>query len=265
VARTEGVSFYRVQAAHTRGARGELDPSPPRIRVLAVDEASFKRGQDYNTVISAPELGRAIELVRGRDGEGLEAWAAALPEEIREGVEVFCADLWEPYHRVAEAAFPGALRVADKFHVLRHAQRKATPGWRREPFRARWLLLKGAGSLTEAERARLRALFRQHPEVGRAWELKEGLRSFYAAADPAAAGRALVAWCHEAEASGLPPFVRLAQMIRRWKPEILAYFHDRVTNAFSAGVANKVKCIERIGFGYRNFERFRDRVLVACL
>jgi transposase len=38
-----------------------------------------------------------------------------------------------------------------------------------------------------------------------------------------------------------------------------------VTNAFSAGVANKVKRIERIGFGYRNFERFRDRVLVACL
>jgi hypothetical protein len=73
VARTEGVAFYRVQAAHTKGARGELDPSPPRIRVLAVDEASFKRGQDYNTVISAPELGRAIELVRGRDGADLRS------------------------------------------------------------------------------------------------------------------------------------------------------------------------------------------------
>ncbi len=53
--------------------------------------------------------------------------------------------------------------------------------------------------------------------------------------------------------------------IRRWKPEILAYFHHRVTNAFSEGVTNKIKCIKRIGFGYRNFERFRDRVLVACL
>lgn len=276
VARTEGVSFYRVQVAHTKGARGELDPSPPRIRVLAVDEASFKRGQDQGTVISAPELGRAIELVRGRDGEGLAAWAGRLPEEVRAGAEVFCADLWEPYHRVAEAAFPNALRVADKFHVLRHAnraldavrraaQRKATPGWRREPFRARWLLRKGAESLTGAERARLGILFRAHPEIGRAWELKERLRSFYAAADPTAAGRALVAWCHEAEASGLPSFVRLAETIRRWKPEILAYFHDQVTNAFSEGVTNKIKCIKRIGFGYRNFERFRDRVLVACL
>jgi transposase len=38
-----------------------------------------------------------------------------------------------------------------------------------------------------------------------------------------------------------------------------------VTNAFSEGVTNKVKCIKRIAFGYRNFERFRDRVLAACL
>jgi transposase len=134
-----------------------------------------------------------------------------------------------------------------------------------EPSRAWWLLLKGAETLTGAERARLGTLFRAHPGIGRAWELKEGLRSFHATADPAAAGQALVAWCHEAEASGLPPFVRLAATIRRWKPEILAHFHDRVTNAFSEGVANKVKCIERIGFGYRNFERFRDRFLVGCV
>jgi len=46
-------------------------------------------------------------------------------------------------------------------------------------------------------------------------------------------------------------------MTHRWKPEILASFHDRVTDTFSEGVTDKVKCIERAAFGYRNFERSR--------
>lgn len=67
VARCERVSFYRVQSAHTKGAAGELRADPPAIRVLAVDEASFKKRHVYHTVISAPELGRPLELVKGRD------------------------------------------------------------------------------------------------------------------------------------------------------------------------------------------------------
>jgi len=275
VARTEHVSFYRTQTAHTRGAHGELEGRPPpRLRAVSVDEASFKKRQDYNTTICAPELGRAIELVRGRDGVGFAVWAGMLPLPVRRGVEVFCADMWEPYHEVAAAAFPKALRVADRFHVQRHANRALDDvrrelqhgpgrGWRKDLFGSRWALLRAKEDLTARDHDRLAALFARYPDLELAWRLKEDLRDFYRDSDQGSAGPALIAWCQRAEASGLPSYAKLAATIRQWKPEILGYFHDRVTNAFAEGVTNKIKCIKRIGFGYRNFERFRERVLVA--
>jgi transposase len=276
VARCEQVSFYRVQTAHSKGAAGELATGTVTLRALSVDEASFKRRQDYNTVISAPELHRTIELVRGRDGTAFAVWAGMLPDDVRHAVEAFCADLWEPYHLVAAAAFPNAVRVADHFHVIRHAnralddvrrsaQRRPVTGWRPELFRARFVLLRRSEDLTAADRARLHSVFAAHPELDGAWRLKEALRTIYATADAESAGPELVAWCREAESSGLPPFQKMAATVREWKGEILGYFHDRVTNAFAEGVTNKVKCIKRIGFGYRNFETFRERVLAACL
>ena len=78
----------------------------------------------------------------------------------------------------------------DKFHLIRHIngaldgvrshiQGRSRSGERRDLFRDRYALLKGAERLGEEERARLSRLFCQYPELERAWELKEGLRAWY--------------------------------------------------------------------------------------
>jgi transposase len=275
VARIERVSFYRAQTAHTKGARGDLEQELFPIRFLAVDEAKFGRGPDYNTIISAPERGRVLDLVRGRDGKGFEAWAASLPPEIRQGVEVFCADLWEPYHQVAAKWFPGAVRVGDKFHVLRHvgfaldrvridAQKRAPRGGKRRPYRSRRELLRGAESLTDNQRVRLRIIFRQFPDIEAAWRLKEAARVLYMLTEPEELVEAFETWCFAASTCRFPAFRKVAGTFRHWREEILAYSSDPVTNAFAEGITNKIKVIKRVGFGYRNVERFRERVLVAC-
>ena len=45
---------------------------------------------------------------------------------------------------------------------------------------------------------------------------------------------------------------------------ILNYFHNHVTNGFVEGLNNKLKVIKRGGFGYRNLDHFRLRVLMEC-
>ena len=275
VARTEGVSFYRVQRAHSLGAAGELGGRLGVVRFLSVDEALFGRGQDFNTVISAPEQGQVLDLVRGRGDADLEGWALGLPAAFREGVEVFCADMWEPYHRLAARFFPAAVRVADKFHVLRRAalaldrvrldaQRRAGRGRRHRPHHARRALLKGAESLTDGQTEQLRRLFSEHPEIEHAWRLKESVRVLYMLSEPEEITRVFEDLCFACSTSPFPSFRALARTLRQWREEILAYFSDPVTNAFAEGITNKVKVIKRVGFGYRSFERFRERVLVAC-
>lgn len=276
LARTERVSFYRAQRAHTRGTAGDLDGAVAVPTRLAVDEASFKRGQDYNTVISAPELGRPIELVRGRDGVGFAVWAGMLDEEFRNQIRAVTVDLWVPFHQVIRAAFPGAAIVADKFHVIRHAilaldrvrrmrQRESRRDWRGRLFKSRFLLLRNRETLTDEQAARLKALLVDEGRLRTAWGLKEDLRAIYRINDPAWARRRLRDWCRRAQESGLEPFADVARMIGRFEEEICNYFEHRITNAYAEGVTNKIKCIKRIGFGYRNFDRFRERVLVACL
>lgn len=51
---------------------------------------------------------------------------------------------------------------------------------------------------------------------------------------------------------------------RIWEPEILAYFEARITNTYAEGITNNIKVIKRAGYGFRNFARFRERVLVQC-
>lgn len=276
VARIEGVTFYRVQRAHSLGASGELDADAiGPVRFLAVDEAKFARGPEFNTVVSAPEQGRVLDLVRGRGGEELDRWAASLPPEVRAGVEVFCADMWEAYHRFAARWFPQAIRVADKFHVLRHValamdrvrldhRRKVTKRRGYGPHYARRALLKGAESLTLRQRVQLRQVFAESPEIERAWRIKEAVRVFYTLSDPDEIAQLFDDICFASSTSPSPSFRKLAKTLRQWREEILAYFSDPVTNAYAEGITNKVKVIKRVGFGYRSFERFRERVLVAC-
>ena len=56
----------------------------------------------------------------------------------------------------------------------------------------------------------------------------------------------------------------MSATLRNWWDVILNYFQDHITSGFVEGMNNKLKLIKRTGFGYRNFEHFRLRVLMEC-
>ena len=51
--------------------------------------------------------------------------------------------------------------------------------------------------------------------------------------------------------------------IVRWLGEIIAYFDERVTNGVFEGINHKLKLIKRSAYGFRNFDNFRNRVLLT--
>ena len=54
---------------------------------------------------------------------------------------------------------------------------------------------------------------------------------------------------------------KVAETIQNWLPGILKSFDTPITNGFTEGCNNKIKILKRNAYGYRNFNRFRNRIL----
>ena len=68
-------------------------------------------------------------------------------------------------------------------------------------------------------------------------------------------------WIIYTESSSLPRFVTADQTMNNWISGILNSFTTPYTNAYTEGINNKIKVLKRNAYSYRNFERFRSRIL----
>lgn len=71
--------------------------------------------------------------------------------------------------------------------------------------------------------------------------------------------RTFIDLCYKSE---IEEFIEIANTINNWLPYIVNSFIDkRFSNGFTEGLNNKIKVIKRVGFGYKNFNFFRLRLI----
>lgn len=65
----------------------------------------------------------------------------------------------------------------------------------------------------------------------------------------------------ETRTCNIKSFEYASNTLYNWLPGILNSFDSIYTNAFTEGCNNKIKVLKRNAYGYRNFNRFRNRIL----
>src|SRR5581483_3039004 len=90
-------------------------PIPPAVRVLGVDDWSWKKGRRYGTILVDLEKRKIIDLLPDRKAATFAQWLRSHPE-----IEIISRDRGTDYAAAAREAAPQARQIADRFHLVRN-------------------------------------------------------------------------------------------------------------------------------------------------
>lgn len=194
-------------------------------------------------------------------------------EELSYVVEL-CFDMKFKQRKTVQEYFPNIPVTIDKFHVLFRLsylidadRRFICPGLGKCKFEnLKQAMRKPIFKLTEKEKEYLDKMLHQYPELKVRWRIYQKLVRFYGSKDKDE-GRARLREVQDDirkldKLSYLRPF---ANTLANLEEDILNYFNNRTTNAFTEGVHTKIKMIKRTSYGFKNPEIYIKKMMLAFL
>lgn len=257
---------------HERGVSVDENKPLPTPRYLGIDEFARRKGHRYDTILCDLEARKVLDVSAGRKQEDVVGLLERLCD--CDGVEAVSMDMSESFRGAVQLCLPQARIVADHFHVIQHvgkAVNKVLGRWakgeqgKKALAGHRHLFLRNREDLSVEEEQTRASLARAFPEIARAWQLKEDLRSWYASASATTAASGLDTWIARVKREGPAELRKALSAFRNWRQEILAFFEflpTRLSNGFVEGKNNRTKAIMRQGYGYRNRHNLRLRILL---
>ena len=300
------VSWPVAHAAYVTRVDAQLATPLPLVAVLGIDET--RRGkpvwaQDPLTcrwrivtdrwltgIVDAAGTGGLLGHVDGRTAATVADWLREQPQGWREAITHVCIDLSASYAKAVTDALPGAVLVADRFHLVRLGNEMVTDvrqrvtradrgrrGGKHDPeWASRRRLLTAHERLSPDSFARMwNGLIDQGDlgiEILHAYAVKENLRQLLALAptpgtsvpDRSVISHRLWRFLDLAAATDSPEVHRLVATIEVWWPAIEASLLTGYTNARSEGYNRLAKHQGRNAFGFRNVDNHRRRIRWAC-
>ena len=265
-----------------------LVEDPERIgqpTALGLDETLFcRRGpwhqQLWSTSIVDVATGRLLDVVAGRSAAEPCRWLAERGQEWLDAIIWATLDLSGPYRSVFDTMVPGAVQIADPFHLIKLANAKVDECRRRvqnetlghrghkyDPlYRSRRLLTRADERLGDHGRDKLLGLLAAgdpRGEVRTAWHAKEVIRSIYEHHDPDLALAFVERLGRDLQDQSCPVEVRsLGRTLLRWKHQIAAWHRAHLSNGPTEAANNLIKRVKRVAFGLTRFRNHRIRVLL---
>jgi transposase len=273
VMRLECITYDQVESIFLTEAKSYIPANPfTSLKRLGIDEISLRKGkQDFVLILSNLDTGEIVDVIEKRTKEKLRQRFEQLTSDERNQITEVAIDMWEPYADVCRELLPNVTITVDRFHVskaintelknLKNKEKKQHPEVLKG---SHYALLKNQDNLTDKQQERLQKVYDTCPTLKMGHRLKECLRHIFEShSTKEKANQRIQKWLIISESHGLFPDFR--KTLLSWLDNITNYFRQRTTSGIVEGINNKVKLIKRRAFGFRNFEHFRLRVIVAFL
>lgn len=267
---------------------------------VGIDEVALSRGELYTILINKEargQKGSIIAIIKGTDVYTVSNVLFKFSRRRRYQVREITLDMAPNMEQIARTCFPAAKRVTDRFHVQKLAyeavqEMRVKARWEaldeestqiayakacgkiyhapvfengdsRKQLLARsiYLLYKKETLWTESQRKRADILFREYPDIKKAYYMAMRLGLIYHQSGfKHIALTRLARWYDEVDKSGFLTFGRVARSIQTHYLNIINFFEKRSTNAAAESFNAKIKAFRAQFRGVRDKAFFLYRL-----
>jgi len=251
----------------------------PAPRAIGIDEIAIRKGHTYRIVVSDLDRGRPIWFGgKDRSEASMGEFYDWLGARKSSRLELAVMDMWKPFRLASAAHAPQAAILFDKFHIMRHLG-EALDEVRKSEYRRladrdkryikgqKYTLLSRWENLTLDGRRALKTLFAANKRLNTAYLLKESFGQLWSYEREGWARRFFDNWRSSLKWQRLGPYEKFAAMIDRHWDGIAAYCRpeNKVSLGFVEGLNNKIRVIQRRGYGLADENYLRLKILTCML
>ena len=224
---------------------------PPRIECATIDMANAYANFIENNLADCTivfDHFHVIKMINDKINKIRRAAMARINAETRQALRDL--DLSQQEKEIVE-------KLEKKLKAKQDKAKKILKGNRDLP-----LMNKEEIEKDPKAKAKLDRMLAEYSDLGKAWILKEDLRSIYAEAKNAVEAKALLkAWIDRASASDVSELETMARTMKQNLDGVLGFWKFRgASNARTEGFNNKIRWLIKQAYGYRDYKYLRLKI-----
>lgn len=230
-------------------------------------------GNKFQVVITNLKTHKVIDVISARSEDALYNFFRKISNT--KDVKLVAMDLSLFFKKIIADSLPNAKIIADTFHFtrlmhwaldnIRKEVQKGLPKDMRIYFkRSRSVLHKRISDLNPDEYNQLTNMLDYNENLRWAYSIVQNLFEIIDEKTPDKKVSLFKEFMTYASNCDLPEFNKHIQTYFKWHKYIINSFYTNYSNGITEGLNTKIKTLKRVSFGFRNFQNFRLRILMAC-
>lgn len=230
-------------------------------------------GNKFQVVITNLKTHKVIDVISARSEDALYNFFRKISNP--KDVKLVAMDLSLFFKKIITDCLPNAKIIADTFHFtrlmhwaldnVRKDVQKGLPKDMRIYFkRSRSVLHKRINNLNPDEYNQLTNMLDYNENLRWAYSIVQNLFEIIDEKNPDKKVSLFREFMTYASNCDLPEFNKHIQTFFKWHKYIINSFYTNFSNGITEGLNTKIKTLKRVSFGFRNFQNFRLRILMAC-